>query len=126
MTEVVSEQLWMLLIVPVFALWPYFFIRYKKGENHFLFVSAFYGALAVTTALLSAIAIPLWIFLAKLVPQFEVFGWAGYLEPFIQVCEAIADWYWILIFPGLYFALPPLLYRRYAVFRLTSSASRTG
>lgn len=110
----------MLVFTPLLALWPYFFIRFKKGKNHFLFVAAFYGVLVVTGALLSAIALPFGIFLVKLLPQLEILGLAGHLKPFVQVCEVIADWYWIVLFPILYVALPSLLYRRYGEFRLTS------
>jgi len=96
------------------------FIRLKKGQDHFLFVAAFYGALVVTGVLLSAIALPFGIFLVKLLPQLEVLGLTEYLKPFVHVCEVIADWYWVVLFPILYVALPPLLYRRYGGFRLTS------
>lgn len=120
MSEAVFEQVWPLVFGAIFSLWPYFYIRFKKGKNHFLFLSAFYGVLLVTAALLSVFLSPFAIFLVKLVPQFEALGWAVYLEPFVLVCEAIADWYAVLLSPVLYFALPPLLYRRYGVFRLTS------
>ncbi|MDK9558262.1 hypothetical protein QQF73_11580 [Marinobacter sp. M216] len=120
MSESVLSMFFSFAITPILALWPYFFIRFKKGENQFLFVSAFYGAMVVTSALLSAIAFPIGVFLVKLLPQLDILGLADHLQPFVQICEAIADWYFVLIFPVLYLALPPLLDRRYEVFSLTS------
>jgi len=120
MGEEFLGMLFLFAITPPVALWPYFFIRFKKGRNHFLFVAAFYGVLVVTGALLSAIALPFGIFLVKLAPQLEALGLADYLGPFIEVCEVIADWYLVVLFPVLYIATPSLLYRRYREFRLTS------
>lgn len=108
---------WILLAMVALALWPYLYIRFRKGEHPFLFVSAVFGAMFVTHLLLSAIVLPIYILLVKFIPQLEVMGMAQFLAPLIGVSEVVASWYFIVIFPVLYFALPPLFYRRYDVFR---------
>ncbi|SDT94865.1 hypothetical protein [Halopseudomonas salegens] len=110
-----------LFLIAFLALWPYIYIRIKRGSNQFLFVSAFFGTVVITTALLQAIALPFGIFMIKLYPQFQAQGIGGYLEPFISIFEFIADWWVILVYPSLYLFLPPMLHRRYEVFRLTSA-----
>lgn len=118
MNEAVLEKLVMILVVtPTLAFWPYMYIRFKKGCNHFLFVSAFFGMMVMTVFLLSAIAAPFALFLVKLLPQLQQNGVAMHLDPVIGVFETIGEWYAILLFPVLYLALPPLLYRRYGIFR---------
>ncbi len=121
MSDLELDTFMSFFIEPLLVLWPYFFIWFKKGGNKFLFVSAFFGILLVTGMLLTAIAFPFGIFFIKIAPQLEASAVGKYIEPLISLSNVVQSWWFIAIFPVLYFVLPFLLYRKYEVFNLTSA-----
>lgn len=111
-----DEQTVNAIVLAAFSLWPYAYIRLKRGNNRFLFTASSIGVVFLTWALLHMVLMPVTVFCLRLSGALveRGVGAAGLLDAGM---DAFDTWGVLVLFVPLYVVMPKLLFRRYAVFR---------
>ena len=102
-------------------LYPYFYIKWKKGKNEILFVSSCIGFVILIQALTYAFSLPFMVFTEKFVPSFAEAGHILYLLPLLHVYDLIETYFTIIPLLLFYMILPPIIYRRYLFFQCSAN-----
>lgn len=111
------------LVVGCSTLFPIIYIFSKNGQHRLFFISSCIGAYVSITLLLWVIAMPVSLFLIKVVPsvadhanqQGQTLNVALLL--FLRSAEFVRNWWFFNLHPILLIYLPLTIYRNFSFFR---------
>lgn len=93
-------------------IWPFVYIKLRKGNNTLLFVSMSVGFMALIGAMLEILVYPIEIYMRHFYPQLkatdiQTLDWLASISNFLD------SYYWAIVIPPIYFLVPVFVYRRY-------------